>query len=416
MPVVGYPRPVVRGGTYALTKRTAFRKAFLAPWDPLVMQTWLYVLAGAQHRTGVSIHHTMLNVSHQHTSVSTSEKANLPRFTEYAHREMSKAVNVLLAARRYEAPRQVFEDRQTHQMRLLDAPACMSHILYERLNGVAAGLVAKPEHMPGCRFDFALWRGEPLVIKRPPLYFNPKTTETERELYFDIDPLTYLEFGGDIDAIVHHFRRTERLGVQAFRRARRFPVLGAKKLRRIHPYNEPRTNRETGRRLVPTFKLGARGVSGRVARIHACQEVTAFRAEHADAQTQRRRGREALYPAGTYKMRVEHDVDVAAPGASALVTAPGLTLGEAKQRVDRFPAGVPNAPDQVASAFADEAASVLQQDRMSFRGGDEPVGRSPNEPTVDVQHRLESRRESHASRVVVLRDHRRGRPSREPPE
>ncbi|MEM9069642.1 MAG: hypothetical protein AAGE52_14105 [Myxococcota bacterium] len=334
---------------------------------------------------------------------------------------MSKAINVLLAERRYEAPGQIFEDRQTHQMRLLDAPACMSHILYERLNGVAAGLVEKPEHMPGCRFDYALWRGEPLVVKRPPIYFNPRTTESERELHFEVDPLTFLEFGGDIDAIIHHFRRTERLGVQAFRKVRRFPVLGAKKLRRIHPYNEPRTSREAGGGVIPTFKLGARGVTGRVARVQACQEVTAFRVAHADAQTERRAGCETVYPAGTYKMRVEHSVDVAAPGLNALVTAPGMTLDEARQVLERCSErATPDAPDQVADAYADEAASVLEQDRMTFRNAGAPAGRTWNEHSVEVQRGSALRRESHASKVVVLRDHRRGRPAtsrgREPPE
>lgn len=378
------------------------------------MQTWLYVLAGAQQRTGVSIHHTMLNVTHQHTSVTTHDEANLPRFTEYAHREMSKALNVLLAARRYEAPSQLFDDRQTHQMRLLDAPACMSHILYERLNGVAAGLVDRPEHMPGCRFDFALWRGEPLVIKRPPIYFSSRTCEAERELHFEVDPLTFLEFGGDLNAVIHHFRRVERVAVQSFRRARKFPVLGVKKLRRIHPYNEPRTNRELGRSVIPTFKVGARGVTGRLARIRACQEVVAFRNAHANARAARCKGEIALFPAGTYKMRLEHDVQVADPEPDAVVTAPGVTLDEASEALaTRLPAQA-TTPEQVADAFAKEASEILVEDRVSFRN----IDTLDSSVEVDIQPLPQSRRESYAARVVILRDHRRGRRStkgREPP-
>ncbi|MEM9068523.1 MAG: hypothetical protein AAGE52_08450 [Myxococcota bacterium] len=253
-------------------------------------------------------------------------------------------------------------------MRLLDAPACMSHILYERLNGVAAGLVARPEDMPGCRFDFALWRGEPLVIKRPPVYFNPKTTEAERELRFEVDPLTFVEFGGDIDAIIHHFRRVERLGVQAIRRERSFPVLGAKRLRRVHPYNEPRKHRELGREVIPTFKLGARGVTGRVARARACREVTAFRVAHADARRMYRADEATTFPAGTYKMRVEHGADVAASGSNAIVTAPGLTLDEANALLSSSPSdrAVSTAPEKVVDAFREEAVRVVAEDRIVF--------------------------------------------------
>lgn len=380
----------------------------------MVMQTWLFVLAGAQHRTRVSIHHTTLTITHHHTSVTTPDTANLPKFTEYVHREMSKALNVLLASQRYEAPGQIFEDRQTHQMRLLDAPACMSHVMYERLNCVAAGLVERPHQMPDCRFDFGRWHGEPLVVKRPPFYFNPKTTEPERELHFEVDPLTFLEFSGDIDRIVHHFRKAERLATQSFRQARRFRVIGTKRLRRIHPYNEPRTRREPSRQLIPTFKVGARGITGRSIRSRACQEVSAFRKAHADANAVRRVEGSASYPAGTYKMRLLHDVSVLEASPDAIITAPGVTLDEATELVGVRRPSETTVPEQVSAAFDEEAERVLDEDRFTFSRADTTPA------TVDVEHVQSAVRNSCASRVVVLRDYRRGRPrkpqGREPPE
>jgi hypothetical protein len=41
------PRIVVSGATTALVRRTTMRKAFLAPWDPMVEDLWLYSLAYA---------------------------------------------------------------------------------------------------------------------------------------------------------------------------------------------------------------------------------------------------------------------------------------------------------------------------------------------------------------------------------
>ena len=423
---MGYPRPVVAGGTYALTKRTVFRKAFLAPWHPLVMQLWLWSLAGAQRLTSVAIHHTTLNVSHQHSTVTT-EEANLPEFTGYVHREMSKGLNVLLAELGYEQPGQIFEERQVHQMRLLDADACMSHILYERLNGVAAGLVDRPEDMPDCRFDFGLWKGEPLVIERPDIYCS-KDTPKQQELFITVDPQTFIEFRGDLDRIVHHFRTGERSGVKAFRKARTFPVLGAKKVRRIHPWNEPRTNRESGGQVIPTFKIGARGVAGRKKRIVVCQEVTKFRGDHADANEVRRTGGNATYPAGTYKMRVEHDANVATPDSGAVLTAPGMTLDEAVAMLCDCPElrkGTSTTPERVAEAFAEEAADVLAEDRMTFSNpgdgshGDDVEAESESEgerPQLEVQRRSKTRRESKAAKVVTLRDYRRGRPKKKKPK
>ncbi len=414
-----------------MVRRTAFRKAFLAPWHPAVMQTWLFVLAGAAQRTGVAVQHTILNVTHQHTTVTTGPDANLPAFTEYLHREVSKALNVLMQSVGYEPPAQIFDGRQTSQMRLLDAAAAFSHVMYERVNSVSAGLVQRPSDMPGCRFDFGLWKGEPLVVRRPDFYFNPRTVEAERELFFEVDPLTYREFGGDIDRIVHHARTTERKVVQALRRARTFPVLGAQRLRRIHPYNEPRTLRPPGSEVVPTYKIGARGVTGRVIRTSVCQEVTAFRRAHERANNSRRAGEATLYPAGTYKMRVQHGVDVDDPGDGAILIAPGQTLDEVKAELGKAAElCVPrtDAANQVVDAFAHEAKAVLKDDRLQFGrpghddstptdvGGDDG---GPKRWGVTVQHLSNAIREAHTSRLITLRDRRRGRPrrpkEREPP-
>ena len=74
---------------------TTLRKAFLAPWHPLVSQCWLYALAWAQRQTGVAVHHSTLVVNHHHTDVTPSSD-NLPEFTWWLHRDMSCALHELL--------------------------------------------------------------------------------------------------------------------------------------------------------------------------------------------------------------------------------------------------------------------------------------------------------------------------------
>lgn len=436
-----HARPVVRGGTYALTRRTSFRKAFLGAWDPLVADIWLYAMGYWANELGVALHHTMRCVTHGHTTVTPSA-ANLPKFTACVYEDVSKALNALLAARRYEPPRNLFEDEQPFQMRLLDAEAQATTLVYERVNAVAAGLVRRPQDMPGERFDFGLWKGTPLRVERPPVYFG-RWRPRQVEVCFSPPAELYLAFGGDIDALVHHMRRLERDAVRALHRARPGPVLGAKELRRIHPYNEPRTRRERPGLRIPSFKLGAKGVAGRVHRIRACREVRWFREQHRACNEARLRGDDPLYPAGTYKMRVEHGVRIAEPEPDALLTAPGRTLDEVQQLLDEGANPIPaalrlghdpdafgpsaqtNEPDDtpahrilahnVRAAFEDEATDLVAADRLAFQKPAQAPAR-PNDATedVEVQLRTHTRRQSCAPRIVVLRDHRQGRPPRTP--
>jgi hypothetical protein len=97
----------------ALTRRTTMRKAFLAPWHPLVENIRLWFLAAAQVKTGVAIHASHDVVTYHHTRVTTSDD-NLPDFLRILHGETSKALNTLLGHEGYDAPGEIFDDRQTH--------------------------------------------------------------------------------------------------------------------------------------------------------------------------------------------------------------------------------------------------------------------------------------------------------------
>ena len=196
-------------------RRTTMRKAFLAPWHPMVAQTWLYVLAEAQQLTDVAVHLTNLVVTHHHTTI-TLERPNLGDFLKHSHREMNCALNTLMAAERYDAPREVFDDRSAHAMRLMDAAAQMTELVYDRNNCVAAGLVQRPELMPGSVVDFDLWKRGVIVVKKPPFYFGELRPE-ELELRVTPPPLLMQAFCGDLDRLIYHMNRlTEDTG-QALR-------------------------------------------------------------------------------------------------------------------------------------------------------------------------------------------------------
>ena len=203
---------IVRGATTAITRRTNGRKAMLGHWHPLVQPIVLYALADAQRQERVRIHHVCAVVSHLHTNV-TGDEDNLPRFTHRVHTDISKGINTLLANERYDAPRQLFDNRQPHMMRLVDPAAQASHLVYEYLNPVAAGLVERPEDMPGVVIEWGMWKSGGIDVVKPPVFYGDRRPE-RLPLELDAVPELYRQFGGDIDALVHHMRKLSEHGLE----------------------------------------------------------------------------------------------------------------------------------------------------------------------------------------------------------
>ena len=318
-----------------MTRRTNFRKAFLGPWHELVSDIFFYALADAQRVSGVELHHSTIVVNHHHTDF-TPTKDNVPEFTARFHRDVSCGVNQLLVHERYDAPGYLFDARQPHCMRLLDAEAQGAHLTYGYINNVTAGLVRRPDDMPGARFRYGLWRpGAVMMVKRPPIYFG-KDRPSELPLVWTPPPLLYQSFGGDIDGLIHAMEMAARKACKELERARKRAnktVLGAKGVRRIHAWDETITLRQSGGQRVPTFKLGAKGLTGRRARIKACTEVTDWRAANR-AQVHRFRDghRDEPFPFGTYGMRRFYGANVKpAPDPGAILLQPGPTLAEVRQ-------------------------------------------------------------------------------------
>jgi putative transposase len=422
------PRIIVAGATTAITRRTTLRKAFLAPWHPLVGEIWQYALAYAQQQTGVAVHHGICVITHHHLTV-TPQARNLPEFTHLFHKEVSRALNALLARERYDQPRELFDGRKPHYMRLLDAPAQATQIVYEHSNCVAAGLVNRPEHMPGTWFDFDLWKRGYLDVERPDVYFSDELPDVIR-LQVTPPPLLFEAFGGDLDRLVHHMRRTSECAARTLRAARNRPPLGAQRIMRLHPWSEPRTLRESGGRRVPTFRIGARGILGRKLAVDAATETREFRRQYADARSQWcTESREHRFPYGTYAMRVQHAAAVEpAPCPGALITQPGPLLCDVIAQLEAL--AVPRDAvrahtfellDEVQNAFEEEAAELCQDAQLDFdhaqpSGNDSTatVAARHERTAVQVRHRFDPHAASQSassSRVIVLRDRRRGRPS-----
>ncbi len=431
------PRIVVRGATFSATRRTTFRKAFLAPWDPRVMEAWKYSVAYAQQEYEVDLHMAAVVINHHHLE-ATLRRPNLGAFLHRAHHDISCSVNTLMKHERYDAPKELWDKRSTHVMRELDAAAQASSGVYVYTNTVAAGLVARPEDMPDGAFDFGLWKTGGMLVKRPEFYFG-KNRPSELWLRYTPPPLLMQAFDGDLDALVYHMRKVSEEAIRALREARKGrPPMGAAKLRDIHPWMEPKTLAERGGGLVPAFKVGARGIVGRRMAGDAAREVSGWRYEHrstrlarvAVARGEREPSEEQVFPYGTYEERVLRGAPVAErPMEGAIVSAPGPLLEEVLADLRERPAG-PGARaavmDEVRAAWTEESAEVADHEELDLDEATRPARSSdvseaageaegasdaPRRPEPKVRHRFDPDEDRggrpHPRRVITKRDRRR---------
>ena len=387
----------------------------MAPWHPLVNEIWLFALADAQRVTGVSIHMSKLVVTHHHTDVTPSHP-NLPEFTRRLHSDVSGAINELLLELGYEAPGQIWDGRQPHYLRLLDASAQMSQLTYDYVNQVAAGLVEQPGHMPGRQLEYGMWATDGLSVKKPPVYFG-RDRASELQCNPEASPEIMRAFDGDLHGAIHHMRRLARQGVSEVRGVRRFPALGAQKLKRLHPYDEPRSAAEPKGQRVPTFRVGASGAVGRERRIAAALETRTFRREHAEVRHSNLSGEARAFPYGTYGQRVFHGSDVAEPYDDALLAHPGALLHEVIEELRG--ADAPRPVDRAAvveearADVVDGAAAMVEASELDYRRS-EPAEASDSARPIVTRHQNDPRSsvQGNPRRIVVRRDVRRGRPKK----
>jgi hypothetical protein len=182
---------------------------------------------------------------------------------------------------------------------------------------------------------------------------------------------------------------------------------------------------------VPTFRIGAFDILGRQARIQCAMETRLFRHAHEEARLARKAGdMEAVFPYGTYGMRVHHNAPVeSAPFPGALVTQPGPTLDDIMTEL-HMERGMPLTDEamsllhDVREAFAEEATELCEDAVLDFasignsatalnapQANGSGEGADGDQPVI-VRHRFDKRGADYhnARRIITLRDKRRGRP------
>jgi putative transposase len=250
----------------------------------------------ASRRFGIHVHAFCVLSNHFHLVV-TDPEARLPAFEQYLDSLVARAVNASLG--RWES----FWAPSTYSAVALGGPEdVLSKVAYVLANPVAAGLVRHGREWPG------LWSGPdrigatPLTARRPATFFRPNGSLPETaELELATPPgfATSDEFRKALISALGELEAIARRALAAAGRA----FLGAAKVLAQKPSARP-SSVESRRNLNP--RVAARDKWKRVEALSRLMEfVGAYRA----AWTALRAGvRDALFPAGTYQLRVTQGV------------------------------------------------------------------------------------------------------------
>jgi REP element-mobilizing transposase RayT len=294
------PRQVLPGASYLVTRRCAQRQFLLRP-SRAVNETFLYVLALAATRFAVQVHAFCVLSNHAHLVV-TDPHARLPAFLQLLDALVARAVNASLG--RWEA----FWAPDTYSAVKLESPEdLVDKTAYVLANPVAAGLVATGSAWPGLWSAPASIGGEPLLVRRPKGFFDPKGGLPEVIAFSLAVPPGFESAEQFRDAVARALEARE--DEARSRRRGRGGFLGVARVLAQKPTTRP-AGGEPRRKLNP--RVAARD---KWKRIEALGRLVEFLRAYRQAWIARCAGEDGVvFPCGTYQMRVVHGVACAGSG------------------------------------------------------------------------------------------------------
>ena len=292
------PRRILPNTTFLVTRRCSERRFFLRP-SRLTNEVFLYVLAVAARRYGVLVHAFCVLSNHVHLVV-TDEKGRLPAFMQYLDSLVARAVNASLG--RFEG----FwaSDASYSAVEPLAPGDVVAKTAYVLANPVAAGLVRRGSEWPGLWASPEQIGSAKLAARRPKHFFDEKgymPDAVELELMpppcFSAD-----EFRAQLARALGELEEKHRAGLASA--GRRF--LGVARVLAQNPFARPPAGE-------PRFELKPRiAARDKWKRVEGLQRLKAFLQEYRQAWRDRSAGvANALFPAGTYLLRVLHGVQCA---------------------------------------------------------------------------------------------------------
>jgi putative transposase len=296
------PRQVLPGTTYLVTRRCSQRQFLLRP-SKITNQTFGYLLAIAATRFRIEVHAYCVMSNHVHLVV-TDPGARLPAFSQFLDSLVARSMNAVLA--RWEH----FWAPSSYSAVALQGPAdVVDKIAYVLANPVAAGLVQRGRMWPGCWSAPAQFGADALEFRRPAQFFRKKgaTALPERARLELVVPPGF-ESPGQFRRVVCEALEVREEAAAASLASEGRGFLGARRVLRQLPFGKP------------SLAEPRRGMRPRVAsrdkwrRIQALRRLMEFLCDYRRAFEEWRGGSaSAVFPAGTYLMRVLHGVPCTGP-------------------------------------------------------------------------------------------------------
>lgn len=299
------PRMVFDGTTYLITRTTTGRRFLLRPGG-VVNEVFLYCLFRAAKKYGVQVHCVSVESNHFH-AVVTDMRGEISRFVQWLD---SMVANNLM--RHY---------GRTHPSECLDGIWSKDHfsavvlatpeqiiksIVYGLTNPVKDGLVRDYRQWPGLNSRPGDWLKPTQHARRPRgLFFSDKSKKHRwAEVKYTVPPMfadrDTEHFVDSVNAMIRDTTKSLRRRLAIENRA----FLGVKESLAVNPFDSPQTPRPKGLRS-PCFAAG-----GDTTVLTACLALLrSFRQRYRAAWAQLRQGMKGVvFPAGTYLLRVHHNV------------------------------------------------------------------------------------------------------------
>ena len=297
---MSFPRAVVPGCTYLVTRRCTQRQFLLRP-DEETNNAFRYCFAYAAKRARIDVVAFIANSNHYHAVVVDVE-GRIPEFLETFHKLLAKHQNALRG--RWE---NFWSSEQTSLVELVGSDDVLAKVIYTLANPVKDHLVAKVHHWPGATSRKAILYGEKITARRPVRFFRRQgTMPDELEIEF-VRPPGWEEMSEDIfrKKVAEELARVE-VDAAAERKRLRIEVMGRKAVLAQSPTASP-LSREPRRKLNP--RVAARD---KWPRVEALLRLKAFRAEYARARDLWLAGLDVVFPTGTWWLRMFAAVPCAA--------------------------------------------------------------------------------------------------------
>lgn len=254
----------------------------------------LYCLALAARKTGVEIHSVVVMSNHHHMVV-TDVMGVVPDFLQEFHLAVSKVLNASQGQWG-----SLWDGKRAHRAPLVEDEDVLREMAYSIANPVAAGLVERPSEWPGV----LLWGERRVVVRRPDDYFDPSGNMPEELELVITKPRVRMagwerRLEAEVAALVTKAHRAMKASGRKFLGKAR--VLATSILAMA-------TSTEEKRGLVPRVAAIRQEV-----RIEVLRWYRRFQGAYRVALEAWRGGnREAVFPAGTWWMRVHHGARVSA--------------------------------------------------------------------------------------------------------